>query len=204
MRLGLLGPADGDLVALEAAARFLLEDVAVDRAVYLGVDGALDQVIQSWATRLVGGDPGDSALWARATERCLSGTPDEIDAYLEAEWARRQLRIFESLPDAATRAVEMLGGALAVMVYDKGDLNEEDMLPARLLLFGKSKSAVVRQVGPRWFLAPGSIRQSGIMTLEDRDDGLHLTLFDGSGTELRTERLSTPRSAKVRVSGAGA
>ena len=45
MRLALLGPAGTRTKALEAAARFVLEQLRVDRAVYLGVDGALDEVI---------------------------------------------------------------------------------------------------------------------------------------------------------------
>jgi hypothetical protein len=199
MRLVLLGPAEGHIAALEAAARFVASTKSVDRAVYLGVDGALDAIVKGWAADLVGENPSEQGVWRRAVRACLRADAPAIDRYLEAERGRRELRIFESLPDAETRVVEMLGGALAVLIHDKGHLNEEDMLPARLLLFGKSKPAVVKQVGQRWFVSPGSFEEAGIMMLDDTDDGILLTQFDGACREVRTEKLSTNRATKLKV-----
>ena len=48
MRIGLLGPADGDEALLREAAEFLLGDCEVDSAVYLGGDEALDAVARSF------------------------------------------------------------------------------------------------------------------------------------------------------------
>lgn len=204
MRLALLGPAEGHTTELAAAARFLLDEKLVDRAVYLGIDGALDEVVHAWAESLVGEDPSEQALWGRAARACLRAGASDIDVFISKERARASLRVFESLPDSETRAVEMLGGALAVMIHDKAMLNEEDMLPARLLIFGKSKSAVIKQVGQRWFLSAGSLGDagSGVMLLDDTDDGIHLTLLDRACREVRTEHLSTERSAKLQVGGA--
>jgi hypothetical protein len=203
MRLALLGPADGHSDALERAARFVLEEKAVDRAVYLGIDGALDAVVRRFAEALVGENPSAEGAWSRAVRACLRAGPDAIDRHIAAERARERLRIFESLPDAETRVVEMIGGALVVMIYDKGKLNEEDMLPARLLLFGKGTEPVVKQVGPRWFLSPGSFAAGGLITLEDSDAGISLALFDQECREVRTEQLSNHRATKLRVGGAG-
>lgn len=204
MRLALLGPADGRTTELAAAARFLLDEKAVDRAVYLGVDGALDGVVRGWAESLVGEDASEEGVWSRAARSCVASGPDGIDSFISKERERARLRVFESVPDEETRLVEMLGGALAVMIHDKGKLNEEDMLPARILIFGRSKAAVVKQVGQRWFLSAGSLgdASSGVMLLEDRDDGIHLTLLDSACQEVRSERLSTERSARLRVGGA--
>ena len=91
MRLGLLGPAGAKESDLARGARFLFEDAEVDRAIYLGVDAALDSVVRSWAEKLVGGDPGDPALWRRAAERCVSASPAQIDAFLSAEYERRSV-----------------------------------------------------------------------------------------------------------------
>jgi hypothetical protein len=206
MRLALLGPAEGHTTELAVAARFLLDEKLVDRAVYLGVDGALDSVVKGWAETLVGEDPSEGGVWARAVRGCARSDASEIDAFIFKERARARLRVFESLPDAETRLVEMLGGALAVMIHDKARLNEEDMLPARLLIFGKGKGAVVKQVGQRWFLSAGSLAEEGggLMLLDDTDDGIHLTLLDRACQEVRTERLSTERAAKLRVGGANA
>lgn len=199
MRLALLGPAGDDKKALESAARFVLEQLRVDRAVYLGLDGALDEVVAIWAEELVGDDPSEAGIWSRALHACADAPPEVIDEYLAAEQDRRALRAFESLPDAGTRAVEMLGGALAVMIHDKALLDEEDMLPARLLLFGKSRSPVVKQVGQRWFLSPGSFEEAGLMTLDDDGDGISLALYDKHLDVIRTEQLSVAKGSKLRV-----
>jgi hypothetical protein len=202
MRLGLLGPAEDREEALERAVEFLFQDVAVDRAVYLGIDHALDRVVRNWAERLVGADPDDSAIWKRAVRACASATPQEIDSFLVAERERRALSVFESLPGDGKCVIELLNGKIAVMTHDKADFDEEDILPASLLVFGKSVQPLVKQVGSRWFLAPGHLGDFGVMTLEDHDDGIHLTLFDSAGREVRRERLIATRQAKLRVSGA--
>ena len=199
MRLGLLGPARNQDAALERAARFLRQDIAVDRAIYLGVDAAMDGVIRRWAEELVGGDPADSALWRRAAERCVGATPRQIDEFLEAERERRGLKVFQSLPGDGTRVIEILNGKVAVMIYDKADLDEEDILPASLLVFGKSQEPLVKQVGSRWFLSPGSFGDAGILILEDHEDGIHLTQFDGACREQARELLLASRTPKLKV-----
>ena len=196
MRLGLLGPQD-DEPRLVKAAELLLQDVAVHRAVYLGVDGALDKAVRKWAARLVGERPGDTDIWNRAVERCLDATPEEIDEYLSSEHERRALKVLESLPGDGSRAIELLNGKVAVMIHDKAGLDEDDIVSATLLIFGKSPEPVIKQVGSRWFLSPG---QGGIMLLEDHADGIHMTLFDADGGEQRRERLVASRSPKLRVS----
>jgi hypothetical protein len=204
MRLALLGPAGNRTEALAAAARFVLDQLEVDRAMYLGVDGALDAIVTDWAKELVGEDATEEGLWHRSLHACSSAEPDAIDHYIAAERGRAALRRFEALPDAGTRAVEMLGGALAVIIHDKALLDEEDMLPARLLLFGKSSTPVIKQVGQRWFLSPGSFDHAGIMTLDDDGDAIALTLYDAATRVVRNEQLSTRKGAKLRVGGAGA
>lgn len=199
MRLGLLGPAQNHEAALERAARFLRHDIAVDRAIYLGIDAALDQVIRRWAERLVSGDPEERALWSRAAERCSRASFQEIDAFLDGERQRRGLKVFQSLPGDGTRVIEILNGKVAVMIYDKSDLDEEDILPASLLVFGKSREPLVKQVGSRWFVSPGSFGNGGTMTLEDHEDGIHLTLFDRDCKELGRELLIAARATKLKV-----
>jgi hypothetical protein len=201
MRLGLLGPVHDSDKALERAAQFLLREIAVDRAVYLGVDQSLDRLVRHWATELVGGDPTDDALWERAAERCVRALPEEIDQFIEAERERQSLKVFESLPGDGTRLIELLNGRVAVMIYDKADLDEEDMLPASFLVFGASRQPLVKRVGSRWFLSPGVLGHFGVMTLEDREDGVHLQQFDSLCREVRRERLTSERTARLHVSG---
>ena len=201
MQLGLLGPSIGHDQALERAAEFLHKERGVDRAIYLGVDNSLDKIVRGWAQRLVGTDPGQSALWQRATERCLSADAEKIEAFIRSERECQRLKVFESLPGESTRAIELLNGKVAVLIYDKAYLDEEDILPATLLVFGKSEEALVKRVGRRWFISPGSFDRAGVMILDDHDSGIHLTLFDRELKETERSRLSTSRGVRLRVSG---
>ena len=198
MRLGLLGPAHGDLAVLTSAAGFLLREVAIDRAIYLGLDGALDDVVVAWAASLVGGDPREEAIWKRA-QRCLQAAPSEIDEHLARERERRGLRVFEALPGPDARVIELLNGQVAVLIHDADDLDEEDMLPAAFLVFGASEDPLVKVVGTRWFLSPGSLDTCGVMVLEDLEDGVHLRLFDNTCRLVRTERLLSDRKARLSI-----
>jgi hypothetical protein len=184
--------------ALERAARFVFRDLAVDRAVYLGVDGAIDEVVRLWATALVGADPSEAGVWLRA-RACLAAKADEIDDFVSRERERRSLQIFEALPSDGTRIIELLAGQVAVMIHDKDDLDEEDMLPAAYLLFGASREAVVRRIGTRWFLSPGSLEEHGVLLLEERDDAVDLTLYDAHCRPVRTERLSADLGIRLTV-----
>jgi hypothetical protein len=201
MRLGLLGPTGVNESDLERGARFLSREAAADRVIYLGVDAALDAVVRRWAERLVGGDPGDSALWRRAAERCVSASPAQIDAFLGAEQARRALGVFQSLPGDGTRVIELLNGKVVVMLYDKAHLDEDDILSASILVFGKSEGPLVKQIGSRWFLSPGPA-SGGVMTLEDQEDGIHVALFDPGGRETSRELLLGARATKLKVTSA--
>jgi hypothetical protein len=201
MRLALLGPAGEDERALERAVGHLVNQIGVDRGVYLGVDGALDRVVRRLAAQRVSNDPSATAIWERATRHCLEGSPDEIRRFVAAERWLRALGVFASVPSATTRSIELIGGKVAVFVYDKSTLDEEDILPASILAFGKSDQPVMRQIGNRWFLAPGPFDQAGCMLLEDSRDGIFLTLLDASGREHGHERLSVSSGSKVRVAG---
>lgn len=194
MRLGLIGPAhDGD-EALERAVHFLSKEKGVQRAVYLGVDQALDRVVSTLAARLVNDDPEDAAVWPRAADRCADGDPAEIDAFIRAERERLSLMVFGALPSAETRLVELLSGKVAVMIYDKARLDEDDIASATLIVFGKSPEPLIKPIGSRWFLSPGPLDAYGIMLLEDSDVGIKLTLFDNECNVVRTDRLLSMQS----------
>src|SRR5437762_604278 len=97
MRLGLIGPANGDLAGLAKTAEHLLNGARVTRAIYLGGDPALEEAVQRWAAALVGGDPSDAELWTRAIEVAVGGGPGEIDEFLRRERGRQRLKALESL-----------------------------------------------------------------------------------------------------------
>ncbi len=202
MRLGLLGPAVHREESLERAMRFLQRDISVHRAVYLGMDDALDRVVARWAEELVGPEPHEASIFARAAASCASATPAQIDRFIWSEQERRALSLFESLAGNDSRAIELLNGRVVLMIHDKASLDEEDIVSAAVLVYGKSREPMVKQVGSRWFLSPGTLEHFGVMTLEDLDDGIHLVQFDSLCHEIRRERLIAARAPRLRVSGA--
>jgi len=198
MRLGLIGPAHGGDARLERAVRFLSSEQAVQRAVYLGTDQALDRVVRALAEHLVDDDPADSAMWPRAAAQCAAGAPDAIDRFIAAERSRLALAVFGALPSEDTRLVELLSGKVAVMIYDKARLDEDDIASATLIVFGKSPEPLVKPIGSRWFLSPGPLDEYGIMTLEDSDSGINLKLFDNACKLVRSARLVAAQSVLPR------
>jgi len=202
MRLGLLGPCGGHERELEVAARGLSEKLAAERVVYLGADRALDLVVGRWAVALVGGQGSDDTLMARATAACLAADAQAIDRFVQNEEEREELRMFESLAGGTTRSVELIAGKVAVLLYDKAYLEEEDILPASALVFGKSPEPLLKQVGRRWFLSPGSFPAHGVMLLDDDSGELRASVFSAGLEPGESRILEAPKALRMRV-GAG-
>lgn len=210
MRLGLLGPAGGDVGALGRAAEYLLNGARVHRAIYLGNDGALDRAVAAWARKLVGDDPSDEGAWRRAADVALGGSPDLIDRFVTTERARLRLKSLEALPSPATgegreiaRTIEMISDRVAVLIFDKAQLDEEDILAANILVFGKSEGPLVKKIGARWFVTPGPIGSEGggVAVLDDEKDDVVVSIFDSTGRPTHREPLLQPRQTKMRVQG---
>lgn len=203
MRLGLLGPAGPDVGALGRAAEFLLNGARVHRAIYLGNDGALDRAVAAWARKLVGDDPSDDGAWKRAAEIALGGTAEQLDKFVSTERARLRLKSLEALPEEVSRTIEMVGDRVAVLIHDKALLDEEDILAANLLFFGKSDGPLIRKIGARWFVTPGPIgcEGGGIAVLDDEKDDITITIYDSAGKATQIEALSVSRAPKMRVQG---
>jgi hypothetical protein len=206
VRLGLLGPADGNVDGLGRAAELLLNVAKADRAIYLGTDGALDEAVARWAKKLVGEDPTDDAAWRRAARVAASGTPEAIDAFVKTERARLRLRALESLPDRAHRSMEMIGDRVAVLVYDKSLLDEEDIFAANILIFGKHEGPLVKKIGTRWFVSPGPIgsKGGGAAVLDDEQEDIITSVYDLEGKVTQKEALVAQRAPKMKIQGGGA
>jgi hypothetical protein len=188
---------------VKTAARKLQQELSADRVVYLGQDRVLDEVVGDWAVELVGSRADDASIMARATARCLNGDPDEIDEFLSLERERTKLRMFESLAGERTKSVEMMGGKVAVMLHDKAHLEEEDILPATLLIFGRSNEPLVKLIGRRWFLSPGSFPEHGVMVVDDADEKLRATIYGPDFEPTHSQVLSAPKTLRMRVAGDG-
>jgi hypothetical protein len=201
MRFAVIGPANDDLGALEQGASLLLFELEAEQVVYLGPDDALDRVVLDWARRLVGSDPSDEGVWQRASARCVSATPSDIDGYVEAERRRERLKALHCLPVATSRTIELLEGRLAVLLHDKALLDEEDIMPASLLIFGKNREPLVKQVGTRTFVSPGELGpKSGLALFTDDAHGdIVVTMYDPTGTRLESHALVAPRTGRFTV-----
>jgi hypothetical protein len=201
MRLGLLGPANGDLAALARSAEFLLNGAKVTRAIYLGADDALEDIVALWAESLVGPNPSDEGVWERALGAAEYGSPEQIDTFLRAERARLRLKSLERLPPEELRTVEMFGDRVAVLIHDKALLDEEDIFSATFLVYGRSDGPLVKKIGPRWFLTPGPIGSlgGGSAALDDSGDDVIATLYDADGNASRSEALTVRRAVKLSV-----
>lgn len=202
MRLGLLGPAGGDVGALGRAAEFLLNGARVHRAIYLGNDGALDRAVAAWARKLVGDDPTDDGAWRRAADMAIGGAPAAIDRFVATERARQRLKSLEALPEKQARTIEMVGDRVALLLHDKAELDEEDILAANIILYGRSDGPLVRKIGARWFASPGPISstEGGMAVLDDEKEDVVITVFDAAGKPMQREVLAAVR-AKMRVRG---
>lgn len=190
-------------MALGRAAELLLNGVRVHRAIYLGNDGALDRAVAAWARKLVGDDPSDESAWRRAAEVACNGNFDKIDKFVAVERARMRLKSLEALPETALRTIEMISDRVAVLVHDKALLDEEDILAANILCFGKSEGPLVKKIGTRWFVSPGPIgcAGGGVAALDDEQDEVVVTIYDAAGKATHREVLSVSRTAKLRVQG---
>ncbi|MFO0553401.1 MAG: hypothetical protein U0271_33770 [Polyangiaceae bacterium] len=206
MRLGVLGPCNGDVVCLAKAAQVMLDRARADRVLYVGSDDALDRVVAAWAHDIVGANPSEQVMFERAARACLNATSTEIEDFVASERARRRLRVYATVPAPPGRTIEILDGRVAVLLYDKATLDEDDIAGASILVFGKSDKPLVHRVGSRTFVAPGPVSyegNSGVLVFDDDvGGGLAIDFLTLAGEVARREKIE-PRphvqGAKMKV-----
>ncbi|HEX7600600.1 MAG TPA: hypothetical protein VF316_03300 [Polyangiaceae bacterium] len=196
MRIGFLGPAQGDLELLERSASFLLRE-RVARVVYLSHDGALDQCVVAWAARLVGDDPTDDGAWSRAAEVAISGASDDLDAFVASERQRLRLRALVSLPEGSPCSLETLGDLTILMTHDAGPLSEEDLSHAALIVDGASADPTLELRGNRWWLAPGHLGlHGGLAVIDTHAEVPTVVVYDGEQREVLRGEVTFPQAPK--------
>jgi hypothetical protein len=199
MRLGLLGPADGETEALREAVEFLVGDAAVDQTIYLGTDDAVDRVIAAWAEELVGGAATEAAFLDRVVDLAPRGAASALEKLLAGDAALQRLDTVRKLPPSPARVVEMLDDRIVLVVHDKAVLDEDDIANAHLVVYGKSPTAHLKRFGHRYFFTPGPLRDRKVGIVELEDDGsVAVSLYDPSGAPLFREVLER-RTGKLVV-----
>ena len=208
MRLGVLGPARSDLVTLARSAQLLLDTAGVEKVLYLGPDDALDRVVSAWASELVGGNPSSELVFERAAAACAAAAPEAIETFVAAERARQRMSVLAGAPRPPGRKIELFDGRIALLLYDKATLDEDDIAGSTLLVFGRADGPVVHPIGSRLFFSPGPLRGQdapapdahGIAVIDDQGGGIRIDLLDAAGGIARTERVdSRLRGAKMKI-----
>jgi len=196
MRLGVLGPAQGDLPALAVRVQRLLDEQLAEKVIYLADDGALEQIVASWARDIVGDDMDEHAVFERAAMRCAAASSEAIDEFVASERARLRLKVLVSLPETK-RLNELLGGRVALFVDDAATLSEEDLAGASLLVFGKSDEPMIKRVGARLHVAPGPIDSTtgGCAVLDDGAGSVRVEILSSSGEVTAREIMAAPSAA---------
>lgn len=175
MRIGLVGPADGDGALLREAAEFLLGDCGVDQALYLGSEQTLRGVMDSWASQVVQGVASEARFLDEALELALGGAPAHIDALLARDSELRRLSALRCLPPAPARAIELVDDKVVLLVHDKATLDQDDIANAFLIVYGRSKQSALHRFGPRAFFTPGPLKLGRVALLE-REGESHLAI----------------------------
>lgn len=201
MRIGIIGPAEGDHEGLKRAAELLLDQAGVDQAIYLGMDDAVDRVVEMWSTQVMGGADGERAFLDRAAQVAQDGSADAIGALLDADAKLRRLAGLRRLPPPPARAIEMIEDRIIVVVHDKAVLDEEDIANSHVIVYGKSAEPLLKRFGPRCFFTPGPLTSGKVGVLEvERDGRMAVGLLDGAGASVWRETLRG-RGSKMMVSG---
>lgn len=200
MRIGLIGPSDGNAALLREAAEFLLGDCEVDEAVYLGSDDTASIVVDGWAQEVMAGPANEEAFLAEAADLAIRGQASAIEALLKRDHELRRLSALRCLPPAPARAVEVFDDKVVLFIHDKSLLDEDDIANAFLVVYGRSKQSAINRFGPRTFFTPGPLNRGRVALIEREPDGsLALAMFDPTTGEPSGRETLVARSPRFVV-----
>ena len=193
MRLGFIGPANTDAVALERAAKLLICDLEVDAVIYLGEDDALRDFVAAH-------ESDGNGLEQRVAEVAATGSADDIEDVLRKLRGARYLSKLRVAPPAPRRAMEMLDDRIVLIVRNKSTIGEEDVINSNVVVYGDATELMFKRFGPRCFFSPGPLGMGHIGLLDDRSEsgGVVLKAIDLSGEVSLSEPIQG-RGAKVMV-----
>ena len=193
MRLGFIGPANTDAVALERAAKLLICDLEVDAVIYLGEDDALGDFVAAH-------ESDGNGLEQRVAEVAATGSADDIEDVLRKLRGARYLGKLRVAPPAPRRAMEMLDDRIVLIVRNKSTIGEEDVINSNVVVYGDATELMFKRFGPRCFFSPGPLGMGHVGLLDDRSEsgGVVLKAIDLSGEVSLSEPIQG-RGAKVMV-----
>ncbi|MBL8920658.1 MAG: hypothetical protein JNJ54_17465 [Myxococcaceae bacterium] len=220
--IGIFGDTAGDLELFEASLRFLA-DRGARRFLFVGgryedlddwlkakrdemraqADYSNGDFLVDVQRFLIGLDQLDrpaafGTAWelARATEE-LMRTKDRVLRTPEKGSLQYQD------PAVPRKAVDIVGDVICCVVYDKNDLDKEDMLNAAVLVHGKEPEPKVVQIGPRAFITPGRAKggpRSTVGLLEQLDKQLVFSAWSLADGKVLIDKQPIVTGAKTKVS----
>lgn len=217
--IGLFADSHGDLEAFDAAWE-LLRQKGARRFIFAGGRyGDLDDWVLMRKQRARGGSGySDQDFLADITnflthKEQVSRPPAFFDDVPSApEDFDKVKERFARVPDKGClqyldgsvpkTAVDMLGDALACVVYDKNDLSRDDLVNALVFVHGKESEPKVVQIGPRYFLTPGKLTGAAEQTcalIEVVDRNLRFSAFRLDGKVI-VDRQLLELSRKTKLS----
>ena len=193
MRLGFIGPANTDAVALERAAKLLICDLEVDAVIYLGEDDALRDFVAAH-------ESDGNGLEQRVAEVAATGSADDIEDVLRELRGARYLGKLRVAPPAPRRAMEMLDDRIVLIVRNKSTVGEEDVINSNVVVYGDATELMFKRFGPRCFFSPGPLDVGHVGLLDDRSEsgGVVLKAINLSGEVAWSEPIQG-RGAKMMV-----
>lgn len=195
MRLGFIGPANGDATALEQAAKLLICDFEVDAMIYLAEDEALGAFISSHQLH-----DGERSIERRVADVAATGSPEEIQDVLRRLRGARYLEKLRVAPAPPIRGLEMMDDRIVLIVRHKSLIAEEDVINSNVVVYGDAKELMFKRFGPRCFFSPGPLSFGYVGLLDDQSEagGVTLRAIDLSGEVWWSEPIQG-RGAKVMV-----
>jgi hypothetical protein len=187
-----------------SACEFLQAEARAERIVYLGEDQLMTEVRDSWhahwKSRFTSPDtqaqdadppapPGPAvSIWAR-TAHCATAAPDAIARAVEDERARLRVGQLSTVPPRGNLSMALSTRYLLLACHDRQQLLEEDVGTASVIVFGNNDSPMVKQVGRRFFLCPGSFANGGLLLLSSGRGQLDVSLFNKELSMVAKHRL---------------
>lgn len=219
--IGIFSDTGGDLEAFDRALKFLAARGARRFMFAGGKYDDLDEWVRWKREEVKAQSDYSNTDFLDDVSRFLIGL-DQVDRPAAFGTAHEQVRAIEELTrlkdrvlrapekgslayenqSIARKAMDLLGDTLCCVVYDKNDLDKEDMVNAVILVHGKEPEPKVVQIGPRTFITPGRVKggKQPTVGLLDVADKITFSAFTLAGaTIIDKQVISTGAKTKLSV-----
>jgi hypothetical protein len=216
VKIGLASDSFGNLQGLQVAFdRFFEADT--ERIFFLGgryADVATSLQHKRKPVEVPKRDLADSDIaFLNAVEGALAGQisaePDPVTQKLSERIVRIASRHCPEYgsKDLPAKVFEMVGTRICCLVHDKADLTRDDIANATILFHGNAAAPGLVQIGPRYFVTPGHLRERHpegkpptFAMLDLGPDEMDLVVYSGAtGKELGRQHASLRHQSKVSV-----